>query len=621
MKFKNTLILLGVVLVLFALVYIFEIRRPEKTTGKGTDLGKMLLVEKEDVNKVELVYADPNYEKIICSKDEDGQWQIEQPLKAEADQKRMDRLVSSAMTKIIHNTLNDPGDLAEYGLDSPRVTATFHLKDGTSRTLMLGDTVPTGNYTYIKQESTPDISLVPASIVDDLTKFVSDLRDRTVIALRKSDVQKIQLKYADRENITCEKSPLNPPFNKGGIKGGFEWRLVEPIAAKSDTNEVEKIISDLNDLKVASFIAEDPDDLSIYGLSQPQMQVTASLKDGVENAASLFRKDKTLLIGKKENGSVYVRTASDKPVFLVSAEIIGKLTKQPSDLRDRTVIVFDRGTVERLDLKYAERSIICEKKVEPATGRSESDEEEEVWEITSPINAKANTSQIHEILRKLHELKVNEFVSDRPKDLAIYGLTRPQLRAIVVPKGAEPKMLLVGKKARGSVYVKTASAEPVYLVDAGIVDDLSMEVLDLRDKQVMKFKRNDVNRIELRRKGSEPIVCIKQERDWRIVEPTREKAKNYEVDNILNKLGDLKAERFMAEKAARLSEYGLDQPDVEVTVTFKDGSAKTLLVGKKLPDSDLAYAKIAAKDIIFVIKKDVVDELKKDVDEMVDIGY
>ena len=158
MKFRNTLILLGVVVILFVLVYVFEIRKSEESTGRSENLGKMLLVEKEDVNKVELIYADPNYEKIVCSKDDKGQWQIEQPLKAKADQKRMDRLISDAISKNIHNTLKEPGSLAEYGLDSPRVTATFHPGDDTSRTLMLGDTVPTGNYAYIKQKSASDIS-------------------------------------------------------------------------------------------------------------------------------------------------------------------------------------------------------------------------------------------------------------------------------------------------------------------------------------------------------------------------------------------------------------------------------------------------------------------------------
>ncbi|MFC1713510.1 DUF4340 domain-containing protein [Candidatus Poribacteria bacterium] len=584
MKFRNTLILFGIVVVLFLFVYVFEIRKPEESDGKSKNLGKTLQLERENINRIELSYADPSYETIVCSIDSNGQWQIEQPLKANADQKTVDRLISDAIGKSIHETLKEPGDLAEYGLDNPRVTATFQVKAGVSRTLMLGNTVPTGNYVYIKQKSEPDISLVPASIVDALTKFVSDLRDRTVIALDRANTHRIRLEYDNGKSIVCEGRD-------------FGWVLVEPIAAKADASAIEAIISELNNLKVNRFVAGEPDDLSVYGLAQPQIKLTASLKD---------EEDRTLLIGSAENGSVYVKTTQDKMVFLVAAEIIDKLTKQPSDLRDKTVMIFDIGNVEKLELKYPERSVALDKK---------SDMEGEIWELTAPMSAKADESKVDEILKKLHELKAVEFVSDEPEYIALYGLTKPQIEALLSLEGAGTKTLLVGKKVEGSVYVKTAPSETVYFVDAGIVDDLTKSSLDLRDTQMMKFDRNDVKRIELKGK-EETIICIKQERDWRIVEPIREKAKNYQVIDILRKLEGLKAEKFVTEKAARLSDYGLDQPDMTVTVTLKDDSTKTLLVGGTLPDSDSSYAKDADADVIFVIEKDVVDELGKSLSEI-----
>ena len=619
MKFRNTLILFGVVLILFAFVYVFEIRKPEEPTGKSNNLGKMLLVEDvehaaslfiRDVNRVELSYADPSYQKIVCFKDDNAQWQIEQPLRAKADQKRMNRLISDVMSKNIQNTLKDPEELAEYGLANPRVAATFHLRDGTFRTLLLGNTVPTGNYVYVKQESLPDISLVPASAADDLTKFVSDLRDRTVIALKQSDVQKIRLRYVSRvgasrrqalQIIVCEKE-------------GFKWKLVEPTTAKADTDAVEKIISDVKDLRIERFVAEAPDDLSVYGLSQPQIEVIMSLD-----------KDRTLLIGRKEGSLVYAKTGSDDPVFMVNAEIIDKLRKQPADLRDRTITAFDRKAVEKLELEYPEHSIIIEKRAD----ESQPEAGEKVWGITEPIKAKADESQIDEVLQRLHELKVARFVSDEGQPAAVehaaslfkYGLTEPRIRVIIFSSGSEPNTLLVGKEAGELVYVKTASVASVYLVDTGIVDKLSKTALNLRDRQMMEFKSDDVKRIQMKRKDK-TIVCIKQERDWRIVEPIREKAKNYEINDILIKLGDLRAEAFVVEKAAQLSEYGLHQPDVEVMVTFKDDGTETLLVGNNIPDSGSAYAKNLDEDVIFVIEKDAVDELKKDLDEMVlDAGY
>ncbi len=591
MKFRSTLILLIIVVVLFAFVYIFEIRKPEKSTGDSNNLGKLLSLAKEDVNKVELAYSDPNYAGIVCSKDDTGEWQIERPLAAKADQKLMDRLISGTVDKYVHRTLEETEDISEYGLDNPRVTATFYLQDGTSRTIMLGDTVPTGNYVYIKQKAVPDISLVPASIADDLTKFPSDLRDRTVIVLDKSAIKKIQLKYADRGNLVCQKTET-------------EWNLLEPIAARGDKGAIEKIISDLTDLKVDRFTTDEAEDVSIYGLSQPQIEVTVSLDDGAE---------KSLLIGREEDGSVYVKRASDKSVYSVNADIIGKLKKEPSDLRDRTVVAFDRNLVEKLELKSAGRSVVMEKK----QGESKAGfiKPEEFWEITEPDVVKADKSTVDEILKKLDELKVGEFTSDDPKDLSIYGLIQPQIQAVISVRESEPETLLVGKKTGESVYVKTASEQPVYLVDAGIVDDLSKGMLDLRDKEVLDFTQGYVKRLELKRKDK-TIVCIKQERDWRIIEPVKQKAENYKVDGILSKIDEMKAEKFVAEEASQLSEYGLDQPDLEVTLTFRDDKTEKLLVGKNLPESESAYGKLASGKVVFVIPKDVLDELNKDVDDI-----
>jgi len=576
MKFRNTLILLCVVLALAIFVYIFEIRGPEDTDGKSKNLGEALSLEIGNINKIELAYDDPNYEKIVCSANSDRQWRIEQPLKALADQKAVDRLIIDAISKNIHTSFKDTADLSEYGLEIPRVAVTFSLKDGTSRTLMLGNTVPTGNRVYVKEKNSPDISLVPANIVDNLTKFVSDLRDRRVMVIDKTSVQRIRMEYADGKSIGFEKK-------------GTEWQLVEPIAAKADINAVEKIISELNNLRVDRFIAENLEDLSVYGLTQPQLRFVASSRDG---------EDKILLVGDKKDSSVYVKTASGEAVFLIKSQMIDGLMKQPPDLRNRTVMNFDVSDVEKLELKRLEHSVVIEKK-------------SDAWELTVPALAKADEARIDEILRRLSGLEADEFMSDKPQDMAMYGLASPQIEVVISLKGSGTKTLLVGKKAGKSVYVKTASAGSVYLVDAGIVDDLTGGWLGFRDRQMMEFRRDDVKRIDLRRKD-ETVAFIKQERDWRIIKPMREKAKNYQIIDMMRKLDSLKAEKFVAEKPEQLSEFGLDQPDVEITLTLEDDSTKTLLVGYKAPGSGLYYAKIFDADIIFVIKKDVVDELEKD---------
>jgi hypothetical protein len=96
------------------------------------------------------------------------------------------------------------------------------------------------------------------------------------------------------------------------------------------------------------------------------------------------------------------------------------------------------------------------------------------------------------------------------------------------------------------------------------------------------------------------------------VEPIKQKAKDSEINDILNKLSDLKAEKFVSETSG----YGLDRPEAEATLTFEDNKINKLLVGKKIPYGDSFYAKIDKEDTVFVIGKAVVDELTKDVNRI-----
>jgi len=313
MKLRNTLILLGVVLGLLAFVYMLEIRESDGPSGKGKKLGERLLLEKEDIYRLELTYADPEYERIVCSRGKWGQWHMEQPLVVRVDQKIMDKMLFSAVNRSIQSTLKEPAELTEYGLDNPRVVAVFHLKDGVSRTLLLGDTVPTGSYVYIKQKSTSDIHLVSASIVGNLTREPLHFRDSQVMEFRRDDAKRIELKRKDG-TIVC-------------IKQERDWRIVEPVRAKAKNDEVIDILGKLDSLKTEKFVAEKAERLSEYGLDQPEVEATVTLKD--DSTA-------VLLVGKKlpDSDSSYAKTADEDAIFVMEKEVADELRKELDEIKE-----------------------------------------------------------------------------------------------------------------------------------------------------------------------------------------------------------------------------------------------------------------------------------------------
>ena len=63
-------------------------------------------------------------------------------------------------------------------------------------------------------------------------------------------------------------------------------------------------------------------------------------------------------------------------------------------------------------------------------------------------------------------------------------------------------------------------------------------------------------------------------------------------------LANLKAERYVADKDAKLALYGLDEPKRVIVLTLKDGDKRVLHLGNPVggPTGKQVYAKVADKD-------------------------
>lgn len=169
MKLKTTFILLAVVVVLFAIVYAFDIRKSDGNDKKNEKkLDILFKIPQDNINKIEIIYTTPQAKNLTLTKNDKGLWQS-QPLSN--DPKTINNTISAILGRSIFDKVKEAGSLADYGLAKPRITAIFHLQDGTSNKLIIGNEVPVGNYVYIKDESLPDIYMIPASIVEDFNRL------------------------------------------------------------------------------------------------------------------------------------------------------------------------------------------------------------------------------------------------------------------------------------------------------------------------------------------------------------------------------------------------------------------------------------------------------------------
>ncbi|MGQ9585028.1 MAG: DUF4340 domain-containing protein [Anaerolineae bacterium] len=173
MRLRNTLILLVLLALLGGYVYFFEVR------GGGSGVGptptpssvQVLGLNASDVSKLTVEGAEGT---VRLSRPAGGSWQMEVPSQAEADDVRVNSVVSSLAWLSASRAITETTDLEPFGLAAPSWKVEITLADGTREQVYIGDTNPAGSQYYVRKEGDPAIYLVYASTIEGLQRLVKE---------------------------------------------------------------------------------------------------------------------------------------------------------------------------------------------------------------------------------------------------------------------------------------------------------------------------------------------------------------------------------------------------------------------------------------------------------------
>jgi len=441
------------------------------------------------------------------------------------------------------------------------------------------------------------------------TEKQKDISETYVI--KHDEIQKIRLSFKDE---------LLKPYSIAKDTDD-KWKIVEPIEAKADEDKVDDLLDDLLNKKIKRRLKESgfdtpsatqPKDLAKFGLDAPTVQI--------ELWTTGEEPYKTFLIGKETvSYSVYAKEIADSDVITIESSALTDFDKSYTDLRNRVVMSFSQGDVNELSLSYPDRTpLICKKDAEGTWMLGLSAKRIETMD--SPVQAKADKTEINNLLDALKSLKVGVFESEEAGDLAKFGLDKPCIEAIIsIGEGSDvspyrQQKLFVGKDVPDAnrVYVKRDAGDSIYSVTKDIAAKLTRKEYDLRDKLIIAFQRTEVNKFEIK-KGNATITCEKDEKsDWKITKPVEIKADKAAVDDVLFELDSLKAQRFASDAPEELSTYGLDKPQIEVSLyEASQTEPKTLLFGKK--EGSLVYVKDKDANTVSLVKDKIFKKLNEGV--------
>jgi hypothetical protein len=378
------------------------------------------------------------------------------------------------------------------------------------------------------------------------------------------------------------------------------WKITEPLATTAQESEASGIANALSQLEIARVIDDNPASLIDYGLGAPRVEIQFK-----SQGDSDFKK---LLIGQKTptGANLFAKKNDEKRVFTIAAFQEQTFNRSTFDLRDKTVVKFDRDKVDHVGVSADNKSI--------ELAKSGGD-----WKLVKPLQAPADPGAVEGLIGKIQSAQMKSIVMDNaaPADLKKYGLDKPSASVTVGLGSATASLLLGSKSSDGSVYAKDASKPLVMTVDGTLVDDLKKPSDDYRKRDLFAFRAYDTTHIELTRGGQtiafDKIKGAKPEDEdkWRRV-GAKADADKEKMSVLLAKLESLRATSFVDSTA----KTGLDMPVLTVTAKYDDGKKEERVafgkVGNDLYASrpgELGAAKVNPTEYDEIIKK--LDELAK----------
>lgn len=583
MNFRTTLIIFVVFVVLASGYFLFWGGKSDKESQAEEErrISEVYGLDKDEVQRIRLSFKDPAYESLTLAKNADGIWQLIKPITADATENKVNEMLGDLLNKRVKRTMDVTG-LSQYELDPPNIEIELWTEgENPTQTFLIGN--KTVNYSvYAKEQSESQIFLIESSALSDFTKSATDFRTRNVLNFEANQASGISLEVAGREGIRCQKG------------GEEQWKMIQPIQAKADAREIRSILGALGRLKVVVFEADGVVDLAKYALDTPRIRIVLQSALGSQQ----------LLIGSdtEEAGRIYVKPGAHNAVYAVNKGIYATLNKTVFNLRDKRVIDFQRTATNRFEIRKGTERIVCAKNMKGE------------WQIEEPVVLKADATAVDDLLFGVDSLKAVGFVSDQPKSIQPYGLDHPSIQVSFITPDSDTAVLLVGKQEGDNIYVKARNAARVVLVKNDLVDLVGLGVAGLRDKRVFDFKSDDAFKLTLKH-GNVKLTCQKQGANWRLISPVQEDAENGAVNSIISQIDYLKVEKFLTSTPSVVL-TGLGMPEVQVTVTLKDQKEYTLQIGKTAK-SDQCYGRLrTGLGTIFLLKADVVDKLKKTVEDL-----
>src|SRR5438045_4195711 len=270
----------------------------------------------------------------------DTHWEILKPLRARADDQKVNDLISQVTSAHIGQFVaDDRGDLRPYGLAEPRGSITlFDQEQKKDQKVEIGESIKVagredrGQTLQVgaipeKEKDQVYVRFAPRGSVYTLPKKLQEILNTKPADLRDNHLVRIDTNILDRITIDAPGKTKTVLARKDG-----SWTIASRNNILADSGAVRRTVDALQNERVTKFVEDVASNLPKYGLDKPQLQLTFSSFASENTAESKAGEQPfaTLAFGKQDGENVNTRLNDEPCVVEYHRGLIDQISTERS---------------------------------------------------------------------------------------------------------------------------------------------------------------------------------------------------------------------------------------------------------------------------------------------------
>jgi hypothetical protein len=391
-------------------------------------------------------------------------------------------------------------------------------------------------------------------------------------------------------------------------KTGAQWRLELPAKDRANSSAVDSVLTGAETLiKQETISASEPNAaqrVQDFGLAESNTRLKLLGKGAPPEL--IFGKESAIA------GKGYVRLEGSNTIYVVSEDLKNLVTKGADFFRDHRLTEITVQQVEKCLIKNSDGEIELQK-----TGPH--------WDIRKPIKARGDDKRIADFMAQALNTPIARFISDISPNANIYGLADSKHSISFFELGKQtPVELQFGvavDKEPDKVYAKLSSRNPVFALPKSLMDSIAIKPNDLRDRDLVRFEMDIVDRINIEPLDKPKVVLGRSEEKWQLKSLGDKPANSAAVIEMVNALQRQQVTAFVADTASDLAKYGLDEPQLKVTLSSyaSENTAETVAGENAIVriefgqvDGDNVFARLENEPFVVSVNKSILDPIYTD---------